>query len=110
MSEEQPNVNAGSPETTEMSSSPVPTPAYAPAPSEHSITVQDMNTPEFQQSELGDRYDQAETFAYKANEALELADQGQADRDRIDAERASGVETGPYPEHAKANRIRDSKS
>lgn len=73
---------------------------------EQNFTQEHLNSQEFQESELSVQYDKAETNAHKANEFHDRAEHGQAERDRIDAERAEGTDTGPYPEHAKAHRIK----
>ena len=84
----------------------MPKPASSEEPQ---FTQEHLNSQEFQESELGVQYDKAEAIAPKANEHLDRAVQGQAERDRIDADRAEGIDTGPYPGNTMAGKMNGAK-
>ena len=85
----------------------MPKPASSEEPN---FTQEHLNSQEFQESELSVQYDKAEAIARKANEHLDRAVQGQAERDRIDADRAKGIETGPYPNNTMAGKINGARN
>ena len=76
-----------------------------PSDTENQLTHEDLNTLEFKQSELGAEFRGAERLAHKANDALDRAKQveaeihseiekSHAERDKMLADRAKGIETG----------------
>lgn len=86
-----------------------------PSDTENQITHEDLNTEVFQQSELGAQFRSAERLAHKANDALDRAKQveaeihseiekSHAERDKMLADRAKGIETGRLPKAKNLNR------
>ena len=80
-----------------------------------SLTHEDLNTDEFKKSELGVEFKKAEELAYKANAALDRANQIQAEihseiekshaiRDKMLADRAKGINTGKLPKAKNLSR------
>jgi hypothetical protein len=72
------------------------------------LTHADLSTTEFKKSELGAEFRRAERLAHKANNAYDRANQiqaeihseiekSQAERDKMLADRAKGIETGKLP-------------
>ena len=87
----------------------------APSDTEIQITHEDLSTKEFKQSGLGAQFREAEALARKANDALDRANQIQAEihseiekshaeRDKMLADRAKGIETGRLPKAKNLSR------
>ena len=99
MSEKLSN-NGGTQEITDTLS----TSGSLPSGTEFVVTYEDLNTTEFKQSPFGVIFETAVETAYRANDSLDDAKQLQAEvikiqaeRDKIGADRAKGINTGKLP-------------